>query len=222
MGRRTRIRKLEEKQRELEIERLRQEKRDAARERREERRSRTQAAIDAMTPQERSKAEKRATVVLGVVGAVILLIIIAAVASGGHEEAGQSSPRPASTTPTRATSRATAERSRHATPPSKAAAPLAPTVKKTLLQNLGVTSFTQTCGTAASWACPITDISDNGSGDVTVHVQEKLSRDEAKDAARRILQLTCLDATDLQWVSVEDTSGGVAGQVQRSSAALCR
>ena len=88
-------------------------------------------------------------------------------------------------------------------------------MQKSILANSGYKRFTDACG-EVNWICVINEVRDTADGVVTVHVQESLSKDEAKDIAKKAFSFAGIDNPDLQWVAVEDTSGGVQGQVQRS------
>lgn len=226
MGHRRRMKKLEEQQKRLEVDKMKREKRaeeDAAkreksqerRERREERARRNQEAYDQLSPEEKQKATKMTRIIGAIVAVVILLVIIVS-CQGGKDDTSSDAPR------------ATASARKHRTPHPRAAsqekqetqksAPekhLAKDVQKSILANSGYKRFTDACG-EVNWICVINEVRDTADGVVTVHVQESLSKDEAKDIAKKAFSFAGIDNPDLQWVAVEDTSGGVQGQVQRS------
>lgn len=226
MGHRRRMKKLEEQQKRLEVDKMKREKRaeeDAAkreksqerRERREERARKNQEAYDQLSPEEKQKATKMTRIIGAIVAVVILLVIIVS-CQGGKDDTSSDAPR------------ATASVRKHRTPHPRAAsqekqetqkpAPekhLAKDVQKSILANSGYKRFTDACG-EVNWICVINEVRDTADGVVTVHVQESLSKDEAKDIAKKAFSFAGIDNPDLQWVAVEDTSGGVQGQVQRS------
>jgi len=226
MGHRRRMKKLEEQQKRLEVDKMKREKRaeeDAAkreksqerRERREERARKNQEAYDQLSPEEKQKATKLTRVIGAIVAVVILLVVIVS-CQGGKDDTSSDAPR------------ATASARKHRTPHPRAAsqekqetqkpAPekhLAKDVQKSILANSGYKRFTDACG-EVNWICVINEVRDTADGVVTVHVQESLSKDEAKDIAKKAFSFAGIDNPDLQWVAVEDTSGGIQGQVQRS------
>lgn len=226
MGHRRRMKKLEEQQKRLEVDKMKREKRaeeDAAkreksqerRERREERARKNQEAYDQLSPEEKQKATKL-TLIIGAIVAVVILLAIIVSCQGGKEDTSSDAPR------------ATASARKHRTPHPRAAsqekqetqkpAPekhLAKDVQKSILANSGYKRFTDACG-EVNWICVINEVRDTADGVVTVHVQESLSKDEAKDIAKKAFSFAGIDNPDLRWVAVEDTSGGVQGQVQRS------
>lgn len=226
MGHRRRMKKLEEQQKRLEVDKMKREKHaeeDAAkreksqerRERREERARKNQEAYDQLSPEEKQKATKMTRIIGAIVAVVILLAVIVS-CQGGKEDTSSDAPR------------TTASARKHRTPHPRAAsqekqeaqkpAPekhLAKDVQKSILANSGYKRFTDACG-EVNWICVINEVRDTADGVVTVHVQESLSKDEAKDIAKKAFSFAGIDNPDLQWVAVEDTSGGVQGQVQRS------
>ena len=226
MGHRRRMKKLEEQQKRLEVDKMKREKRaeeDAAkreksqerRERREEWARKNREAYDQLSPEEKQKATKL-TRIIGAIVAVVILIVIIVSCQGSKDDTSSDAPQ------------ATASARKHRTPRPRAVsqekkepqkpAPekhLAKDVEKALLTEFQAKSFTQMCG-KINWACAIMEIRDTADGVVTVHVQESLSGDEAKEIARRVFSLSGGEVPDLQWVAVEDTSGGVQGQMKRS------
>ncbi|WCC80061.1 hypothetical protein O6R08_00370 [Cutibacterium equinum] len=147
---------------------------------------------------------------------VIAVILVGIIGScGGHDDKAikadsttsqttqATTPKPSPTTPTAS--------------PSQSAAQIAPKVKASVLENLMVKSFQDTCGTEIAWACAIADMTDGSKGVVEVHVQEKLSRDEAKTIAHHVMLMSCATVPDVEWVAVLDTSGGTRAQIQRSA-----
>lgn len=226
MGHRRRMKKLEEQQKRLEVDKMKREKRaeeDAAkreksqerRERREERARKNQEAYDQLSPEEKQKATKMTRIIGAIVAVVVLLVAIVS-CQGDKDDTSSDEPR------------ATTSARKHRTPHPRAAsqekqepqkpAPekhLAKDVQKSILANSGYKRFTDACG-EVDWICVINDVRDTADGVVTVHVQESLSKDEAKDIAKKAFSFAGTDNPDLQWVAVEDTSGGIQGQVQRS------
>lgn len=226
MGHRRRMKKLEEQQKRLEVDKMKREKHaeeDAAkreksqerRERREEWARKNHEAYDQLSPEEKQKATKMTRIIGAIVAVVILLVVIVS-CQGGKDDTSSDAPR------------ATASARKHRTPHPRAAsqekqetqkpAPekhLAKDVQKSILANSGYKRFTDACG-EVNWICVINEVRDTADGVVTVHVQESLSKDEAKDIAKKAFSFAGIDNPDLQWVAVEDTSGGVQGQVQRS------
>lgn len=226
MGHRRRMKKLEEQQKRLEVDKMKREKRaeeDAAkreksqerRERREERARKNQEAYDQLSPEEKQKATKL-TLIIGAIVAVVILLVIIVSCQGGKEDTSSDAPRATASARKHRTSRPGVTSQKKQEPQKPAPEKhLAKDVEKAVLAEFQVKSFTQMCG-EADWACAITEIRDTADGVVTVHVQESLSKSEAREIARRVFGLSGGEVPDLQWVAVEDTSGGVQGQVKRS------
>ena len=223
MGHRRRMKKLEEQQKRLEVDKMKREKRaeeDAAKreksqERREERARKNQEAYDQLSPEEKQKATKL-TLIIGAIVAVVILLVIIVSCQGGKEDTSSDAPRATASAGKHRTSRPGVASQKKQEPQKSAPGKhLAKDVEKAVLAEFQVKSFTQMCG-EADWACAITEIRDTADGVVTVHVQESLSKSEAREIARRVFGLSGGEVPDLQWVAVEDTSGGVQGQVQRS------
>lgn len=84
----------------------------------------------------------------------------------------------------------------------------------------GVKSYQEVCGKVA-WACPISEIkSGNVPGNVEVHVQEALTKEQAKQLALYVFNFAGPSVQKLQWVIVQDTSGGARGQMKRADVPL--
>lgn len=226
MGHRRRMKKLEEQQKRLEVDKMKREKhaeKDAAkreksqerRERREERARKNQEAYDQLSPEEKQKATKL-TLIIGAIVAVVILLAVIVSCQGGKEDTSSDAPRATASARKHRTSRpgVTSQKKQEPQKPSPEKH-LAKDVQKSILANSGYKRFTDACG-EVNWICVINEVRDTADGVVTVHVQESLSRDEAKDIAKKVFSFAGTDNPDLQWVAVEDTSGGVQGQVQRS------
>lgn len=226
MGHRRRMKKLEEQQKRLEVDKMKREKRaeeDAAerekslerRERREERARKNQETYDQLSPEEKQKATKLTRIIGAIVAVVILLVIIVS-CQGGKEDTSSDAPRATASARKHRTSRPGVTSQKKQEPQKPAPEKhLAKDVQKSILANSGYKRFTDACG-EVNWICVINEVRDTADGVVTVHVQESLSKDEAKDIAKKAFSFAGIDNPDLQWVAVEDTSGGVQGQVQRS------
>lgn len=153
----------------------------------------------------------------GCLALIVIAVILAGIigSCGGHDDKATKAGSTASQTTQAATSKPSPTTSKAS--PSQSAAQIAPKVKASVLENLMVKSFQDTCGTQAGWACAIADMTDGSRGVVEVHVQEKLSRDDAKTIARHVMSLSCTTVPDVEWVAVLDTSGGTRAQIQRSA-----
>ena len=156
------------------------------------------------------------TRIIGAIVAVVILLVVIVSCQGGKDDTSSDVPRATASARKHHTSRSGVTSQKKQEPQKPAPEKhLAKDVQKSILANSGYKRFTDACG-EVNWICVINEVRDTADGVVTVHVQESLSKDEAKDIAKKAFSFAGIDNPDLRWVAVEDTSGGVQGQVQRS------